>query len=147
MAILGGTAFVGTLIFSAIGHRLPRRLTFVLGYAAGGPLRFWVCLVPIFPLILLWQVIAGLAISAVNPLGDTVLQERTPPGMRARVFGTFSALILIAVPLGTFASGFVVTWAGLPPTLLTMGALYLILPLSLLLNPALKWHKVMSEDE
>lgn len=138
IATFGGAAFVGTLIFGALGHRFPRRLTFGIGYDVGGALRFWVYLVPFFPLILLWQMIGGLAISVVNPLGDTVLQERTPPRMRARVFGTFSALILVAVPLGTFASGFVATWLGLHLTLVIMGALYLISTLSLLLNPALK---------
>jgi hypothetical protein len=58
--------------------------------------------------------------------------------MRARVFGTFSALILVAVPLGTFVSGFITAWLGLHLTLILMGALYLISTLSLLLNPALK---------
>ncbi len=82
-----------------------------------------------------WSVIAGLAISVVNPLGDTVLQERTPPSMLARIYGAFGSLILVAVPLGTFVSGFVVAWLGLYPTLALMGVLYL---LSLLLNPALK---------
>jgi len=138
IATFGGAAFVGTLIFGALGHRFPRRLTFSIGYIVGGALRFWVYLVQFFPLLLLWQAIAGLAISAVNPLGDTVLQERIPPNMRARVFGTFSALILVAVPLGTFVSGFVTTWLGLHLTLILMGALYLISTLSLLLNPALK---------
>jgi MFS family permease len=138
IAAFGGAAFTGTLVFGVIGHRFPRRLTFGIGYAVGGALRFWVYLLRLFPLIVVWQVIGGLAISAVNPLGDTVLQERTPPKMRARVFGTFSALIMVAVPLGTFASGFVAIWLGLPLTMMMMGALYLVSTLSLLLNPALK---------
>lgn len=138
MATLGGAAFVGTLIFGVIGHRLPRRLTFGVGYTVGGALRFWVYLLPFFPLIVAWLVIAGLAISVVNPLGETVLQERTLPKMRARVYGTLNALILVAVPLGTFLSGFVATWLGLPLTMILMGALYLVSTLSLLLNPALK---------
>jgi MFS family permease len=138
IAAFGGAAFTGTLVFGVIGHRFPRRLTFAIGYSVGGALRFWVYLLRFFPLIVVWQVIGGLAISAVNPLGDTVLQERTPPKMRARVFGTFSALIMVAVPLGTFASGFVATWLGLPLTMMMMGALYLVSTLSLLLNPALK---------
>ncbi len=138
MATLGGAAFVGTLIFSVIGHRLPRRLTFGIGYTVGGALRFWVYLLPFLPLIIAWLIIAGLAISAVNPLGATVLQERTLPKLRARIYGTFNALNLVAVPLGTFISGFVATWLGLRLTMIIMGALYLISTLSLLLNPALK---------
>lgn len=138
IATFGGAAFVGTLIFGMVGHRVSRRLAFGIGYTVGGALRFWVYLLRFFPLIVVWQAIGGLAISPVNPLGDTVLQERTPPKMRARIFGTFSALIMVAVPLGTFVSGFIATWLGLPLTMMIMGALYLLSTLSLLLNPALK---------
>lgn len=138
IATFGGAAFVGTLIFGVIGHRLSRRFAFGIGYVVGGALRFWVYLLRFFPLIVVWQAIGGLAFSPVNPLGDTVLQEHTPLQMRARVFGTFSALIMVAVPLGTFVSGFVVTWLGLPLTIAIMGALYLLSTLSLLLNPTLK---------
>jgi MFS family permease len=136
IAALGGAAFVGTLIFGAIGHHLPRRLTLGIGYTIGGALRFWVFLLPILPLLIVWQIIAGLAIAPINPLIDTVLQERLPVEMRARVFGTINAGVLAGVPLGTFASGYLVAWLGFPITLLLMGALYLATTLSLLINPA-----------
>ena len=136
IAALGGAAFVGTLIFGAIGHRLPRRLTLGTGYTIGGALRFWVFLLPVLPLLIGWQIIAGLAIAPINPLIDTVLQERLPVEMRARVFGTINAGVLAGVPLGTFASGYLVAWIGFQMTLLIMGALYLVTTLSLLVNPA-----------
>ncbi|GCE08244.1 MFS transporter [Dictyobacter aurantiacus] len=139
VAALGGAAFVGTLIFSVIGHRLPRRLTYGIGYTIGGALSFWIFLLwPILPVLIGWQIIAGLAISAVNPIIGTVMQERLPVGMRARVFGTMSAGTLAGIPLGTFISGFVVSWIGLSPTLLIMGALYLLTTLSLLVNPVMR---------
>jgi MFS family permease len=138
VAVFGGAAFIGTLVFGMIGHHLPRRATFGLGYLVGGALRFWVYLLPFLPLILVWNSIAGLAISPINPLGDTILQERVPPEMRARIFGTVSAVVLAAVPLGTFVSGFVETWFGLFPTLIIMGVLYFLSTLTLLVNPALK---------
>ena len=138
VAVFGGAAFVGTLIFGVIGHRIPRRLAFGSGYLIGGALRFWIYLIQFFPLIVIWQIIAGLAIASVNPLVDTVLQERTSVKMRARVFGTFNAMLLVAVPLGTFVSGFVASWFGLPLTLAIMGTLYLVSTFTLLLNPALK---------
>lgn len=139
VAALGGAAFVGTLIFSAIGHRLPRRLTYGIGYTIGGAFSFWVFLLwPILPVLIGWQIIAGLAISAVNPIIGTVMQERLPVNMRARVFGTMSAGTLAGIPLGTFISGFVVSWIGLSSTLLIMGALYLLTTLSLLVNPIMR---------
>jgi MFS family permease len=138
VAALGGAAFVGTLIFGAIGHRLPRRWTFGIGYTLGGSLRFWILLLPWLPLIIAWNIIAGLCIAPVNPLIDTVLQERLPAEMRARVFGSISAGVLIGIPLGTFAGGYVAAWLGLKATLLVMGALYLLTTSSLLINPTLK---------
>ena len=109
VAALGGSAFVGTLIFGAIGHRLPRRLTFGIGYTLGGSLRFWIfILLPVLPFLIAWHIIAGLAIAPVNPMMRTVMQERLSAEMRARVFGTMSAGFLAGIPLGTLLSGYVV---------------------------------------
>ncbi len=139
IAASGGAAFVGTMLFAAFGHRLPRRLTYGLGYIIGGTLNFWVYLFfPLFPLILLSQIIAGLAIAPVNPILGTVMQERLPNEMRARIFGTMSAITLAGIPLGTFVSGYVVSWIGLQATIAAMGTLYLVTTLSLLVNPFLK---------
>ena len=138
LAALGGATFVGTLIFGAIGQRFPRRLTFGLGITLNGVLRFWGLLVPIIPVLLVLHAIAGLVFAPVNPLIDTVLQERVPAEMRARVFGTASAGVLVGIPLGTVASGYLVAWVGLQLTLEIMGALYLVTALSLLIHPALR---------
>ncbi|HVB72443.1 MAG TPA: MFS transporter [Ktedonobacteraceae bacterium] len=138
VAALGGAAFVGTIIFGIVGHRLPRRWTFGIGYTIGGSFRFWILLLPALPVIIAWNVIAGLCIAPINPIADTVMQERIPAAMRARVFGSMSAGVLAGIPLGTFAGGFVATWLGLRATLLFMGAVYLLTTLSLLINPALK---------
>ncbi len=137
-AALGGAGFVGTIIFGAIGHRLPRRLTFGIAFIVGGALRFWVFLVPILPILIVSHIIAGLAIGPINPLIDTIKFERVPKEMRARVFGTITAGAFIGVPLGTASSGYVATLLGLRTTIIVMGALYLLATLSLLVNPALK---------
>jgi MFS family permease len=142
-AAMGGSAFVGTLLFGIVGHRLPRRLTYAIGYTVGGALRFWIFLyLPILPVLIGWHIIAGLALSVVNPIIGTVMQERLPVEMRARVFGTVTAGTLAGIPLGTFFSGYMVAWLGLQTTLLVMGILYLAATLSLLVNPALKTMEV-----
>ena len=138
IAAFGGATFVGTLIFGAIGHRLPRRLTFGVGFTIAGAIRFWILLVPVLPLLIVVHALAGLAGGGINPLIRTSMQERIPSEMRARVFGTTTAGVLVGVPLGTLVSGYVVTWIGLEYTLLVMGALYFLTTASLLLNPALK---------
>src|SRR6266516_2051733 len=138
IAAFGGATFVGTLIFGAIGHRLPRRLTFGVCFTIAGAIRFWILLVPVLPLLIVVHALAGLAGGGINPLIRTSMQERIPSEMRARVFGTTTAGVLVGVPLGTLVSGYVVTWIGLEYTLLVMGALYFLTTASLLLNPALK---------
>jgi MFS family permease len=98
-------------------------------------LQLWGLLVPIIPVLLVLHAIAGLVFAPVNPLIDTVLQERVPAEMRARVFGTASAGVLVGIPLGTVVSGYLVAWVGLQLTLEIMGALYLVTALSLLIHP------------
>jgi len=138
VAAISGMAFVGTIIFGSIGHRFPRRLTFGICFTIGGALRFWALLVPNFPFMLSWFALAGLFIGPINSLIDTVLQERTPPAMRARIFGLLGAGVMAGIPLGTFASGLTVAWIGTRATLAAMGALYLLATLSILVHPALK---------
>jgi len=137
-AAFSGMGFVGTLVFGVIGHRFPRRLTVIFSMIIGGALRFWVLLIPNFPLQLLWFALAGLAFGPINPLIFTVIQERTPRERLARVMGVGSAMVMGGMPLGTLASGFIVSWIGLSATLLAMGTIYLLATLSLLVNSQLK---------
>lgn len=138
IATTGGMAFLGTLTFGAIGHRLPRRLTFGICFTIGGALRFWAYLTGVFPIMLGVAFLAGFALGPINSLIGTVLQERIPATMRARVYGLLGAGVTAGVPLGTMASGFVVAWIGLPVTLAIMGTVYLAATLSILANPKLK---------
>lgn len=133
-----GAAFVGTLIFGAIGHRLPRRLTFAIGFIISGVAQYWILLVPLLPLMVVVYAIAGIGLAPLNPLIDTVLQERVPKEMRARVFGTTMAGSFLGIPLGAVLGVGLINWIGLPTTLWVLGALYLATTLSLLVNPALK---------
>lgn len=137
-AVLGGMGFVGTLLFAAIGHRLPRRLTFGLSFLIGGAMRFWILLIPVLPVQVIWFALAGLALGPINPLVFTVIQERTPREKLARIMGVGGALVMAGAPLGTLASGFVIAWIGLRMTLIVMGAIYLIATLSIFLNRRLK---------
>ncbi|HEX6818599.1 MAG TPA: MFS transporter [Ktedonobacterales bacterium] len=134
----GGAAFAGALIFAAIGHRLPRRWTLGVGSTIGGATRFWILLVPVLPLIIAVYAMAGVGAAPTNPLIDTILQEHVSPDMRARVFGTTTAVAYIGIPLGAVLGGVLVTWIGIRDALLVMGAIYAVTTLSLLINPALQ---------
>ena len=131
-------AFLGTLAFGVVGHRLPRQLTLGVGFTMGGAVRYWILLVPLLPLLVVAYAIAGLGIAPINSLIDTVLQERTPVEMRARVFGSTTAGAYIGIPFGALLGGVLVTTVGIQVCLTIMGFGYLLTTLSLLVNPALK---------
>lgn len=140
--MLGGFvagALSGTLIFAAIGHRLPRRLTFVVCFVAVPTISYTtLILAPPLPIIVGALVFAGLIAGPLNPIISTVVQEQTPVAMRGRVFGVLDALALGGVPIGMAVVGFVIEGIGLVPTLAGMGVCYLLVTLSMFFNPALR---------
>jgi len=138
-AVFGLTAFLGTVVFGAIGHHLPRRLTLGGAFTLAGGTRFLaLALIPAAPVLLAVQGIAGFFIGPINPLIDTLEYERVPVELRARVFGTTTAGAMIGTPLGALLAGLCATGIGARATLLAFGACYLAATLSLLVNPALK---------
>jgi predicted MFS family arabinose efflux permease len=74
--------------------------------------------------------LAGLAAGSINPLLSTVLFERIPRGMRARVLGTLTTGVSAGMPVGSFLGGLAVSQAGLAPTLLVIGGCYAAVTLS-----------------
>ncbi len=135
---VGGAAFVSTVTFGAIGHRLPRRPTFALSFMTLS-LRFFVfALVPLLPALVIANIISGLGAGPLNPIMSTVEQEVVPPEMRARVLGTTTAGAYLGIPLGAFLCGYLVQWVGLTASLLVIGTCYLLTTTSLLVNPALR---------
>jgi MFS family permease len=137
IAGFGAGATLGTIIFGAIGHRLPRRMTFALSFIVVGLQFFFLATLPPLGFIVLAFALLGLASGPLNPIILTVMQERVPPELRGRVFGTMTAGAYLAVPLGMFLAGLMVEWKGVRTTLLIQACIYLIITLSLLVNPAL----------
>jgi MFS family permease len=140
--ILGGLGagwLAGTLLYGAIGHRLPRRITFILSFVAAGPLPY-LALATMPPLAAAAGAfaLAGTLGGPLNPLLITVTQENTPQAMRGRVFGLLRALVVCGTPFGMLVGGFLVEGVGLRPTVIAMGICYLALTLSMFLNPSLR---------
>jgi len=137
-ATFGGAAFLGTLIFGAIGHRLPRRMTLAVCFIIIG-MRYWLLLfVPPLPVIIAAYIVMGLSVGPINPLLMTAEQEIIPTEMRARVFGVGTAGSLAGIPLGALMCGYLVEWIGILPCLAVIAVCYLLATGSLLVNPALK---------
>ncbi len=136
-AALGGGSLVGAIVFGAIGHRLPRRATFIVMFVIVG-LRFFVLAAfPSFQVILITMVIAGIAAGPLNPIMGTIQYERIPADMRGRVFGTITAGSFLAMPFGILIAGFTLEQIGIQWVLIALGACYLVTTLSLLVNPAI----------
>ena len=134
---MGLTAFLGTLVFAWIGHRLPRVSTLVAGFTLGGPSRFFflAALPGVGPAIAGFT-IAGLGIGVVNPILGTLQYERVPERLRARVFGAVSAGVLAGAPVGALLGAALVELVGLQETFLVFGTVYLACTLSPLWVPA-----------
>jgi MFS family permease len=138
LGAFGGAALVSSLVFGAIGPRLPRRLTFGLAFVVAG-LPFWVLAAsPPFALAVAVSAVMGLAAGPINPILSTVMFERVPPEMRGRVIGPLTAGAWVAMPLGMLMAGFVSEAFGVIAALVGIAAAYLLVTLSIFINPAMR---------
>jgi MFS family permease len=93
---------------------------------------------PPFPVALLVMFVMGLGSGPLNPVLMSVRQERVPLEVRARVFGTTTAICMVAIPLGQVAGGFAVEQFGPERCIGFIALVYLGMVLSFLLNPVLR---------
>jgi len=138
LGVLGGAALGGALVYSAIGHRLPRRRTF-LGCFAFVPIGYLaLATLPSLPGALVALAVMGFAAGPINPLLFTVMTEIVPAQLRGRVFGAVRAGAWAAIPLGILLGSVMVAVAGVAATLLAMGALLAVVVAYGLFNPAFR---------
>ena len=123
-------ALVAALLYGAVGHRLPRRAVFVGGLGV-------LCL-PMFALAATPGLVGTMATGAVNPLIGTVMQERVPPELRARVFGAVGACAHIAAPVGVLLAGVLIEGLGLRVVILIVAGGFAVTTATILVNPALR---------
>lgn len=139
LSVFGAGALAGTLLFGAVGHRWPRRLTFLSCLVTAPMLLFGTfAATPPLTVMVAAVAVAGVLIGPTNSLFVTVIQENIPPQMLGRVFGAITALAMAGIPLGAALAGFVVEGVGLVPTILGMGAIYLAVTVGMFFNPALR---------
>ncbi|HUZ02681.1 MAG TPA: MFS transporter [Thermomicrobiaceae bacterium] len=137
-AALGGGAVVGALVYAVLSGRLPRRATFIGGFAGLG-LGYWALAgVRTLPLTVAVLAVMGLAAGPLNPLLYTLYQERIPALLRGRVFGMLTAASWAAIPLGRLVSGSLLDGVGLSWTLIAVAVGYLATVASMAVNPYLR---------
>ncbi|MGY1700212.1 MFS transporter [Geodermatophilus sp. SYSU D00766] len=136
---IGAGSLIGAALFGVIGHRMPRRLTMLLGGAVGALLLYGgLALTPPLGLMIVLVLLGGVVAGPIVPLLFTVVQTVTPAELYGRVFGALQSLSSAAAPFVIAVVGFVVEGAGLVPTIVGLGVLYLAVTLGMLLNPALR---------
>ncbi len=134
----GTGAVTGAVAFGTIGHRLPRRLAFVGGFALVS-LPLWIlATTPSLQVAVAANALVGLVAGPINPILMTVRQERVPAPLRGRVFGTFTAIALVAMPAGMLLGGVVVEHIGFAASMAVIAGGYLLASGAMLLAPALR---------
>jgi MFS family permease len=137
LAVYGAGAMVGSLVFAAVGARMPRRKTFVLFFILVG-LPYWILVLkPSFMIILLSMFVNGVLAGPLNPIIMTVMQEQVPSQMRGRVFGLISAGAYIATPLGILVAGYLMESFSVFITISIIAAGYLFVTCTQIFNKSL----------
>jgi MFS family permease len=122
-----------------VGRNWSRRLTFTICYVLGRLVLFGsLALTPPLPIMVAAAAVSGLIFGPINPVAASVIQDHTPPEMLGRAFGALTALAQAGIPIGAVLVGVLIERAGLIPTIVGMGILYVAATLALSLNPALR---------
>ncbi len=130
----GGAAFLGSLAFGYVAHRLPRRITFVVCFVlAGGPSL----VVPALGL----GAVAARRVRGVRSRGRGAQPHpgrgrarADPRADAARVFGLLSAGSWAGIPLGGLFGGIAADGIGVTATFGVVAAVYTVVTLSPLLG-------------
>jgi len=136
--VFGGAGPIGSLTYSAVGHRWPRRRTLVLCFAAIPLVYLVMATRPSLPAALVVLAVVGLAAGPLNPLLFTVTAEIVPLELRGRVFGAVRAGAWSAIPLGILLGGLLVETVGVSATFLGIGIAYAALVGYGFFNPAFR---------
>ena len=136
--VFGGSALAGSLVFSLVGHRLPRRLTFATCLFIWAVDYLVLATLPSLPLTLVALAVGGLAVGPVNPLLGTLQYELVPVNLRGRVFGAVTSGAWAAIPAGVLLGGVVVGALGVRATLLGIGVCYVAVTGFGFFNPAFR---------
>jgi MFS family permease len=136
--VFGGSALVGSLVFSAVGHRLPRRITFVSCFLVWAADYLVLATLPPLPLTLAALALGGLAVGPINPLLGTLQFELVPATLRGRVFGAVTAGAWAAIPAGVLLGGVVVQAIGVAATFFGIGVCYVAVTAYGFFNPAFR---------
>jgi MFS family permease len=131
-------ALAGAAVYGAVGHKLPRRPVYISAWMVIATSLGVLALLPPLPVILAAEVLGGFFGAAINVIGPTIRQERTPAELRGRVFGATRAILMVAAPPGLLIVGYLLDRVGVQVILVAMATIQGLVALSLLFNPTLR---------
>lgn len=125
-SVLSGTAILSSLAAAAYGHRLPRRLVYLLSFLIGGAPRFLVLALgaPLAVVIAVYAV-AGGGLGFVNPIIGAIQFERIPEPLLGRVRSLTTSLAWTGIPFGGLVGGSLVAAAGIAGAMFVVAGVYL----------------------
>ena len=136
--VFGGAALAGSLVFSLIGHRLPRRRTFVACFVLWAANYLVLATLPSLEVTLVALAVGGLSVGPLNPLLGTLTYEIVPANLRGRVLGAITSGVWAAIPAGILLGGLLVEAVGVSATLFAIGVCYVAVTLFGFVNPAFR---------
>ncbi|MFE5910365.1 MFS transporter [Streptomyces wedmorensis] len=137
VAVFGGCALAGALLYAAVGHRFPRRPVVTVGFLlAGAPVYVTAALTDTTTPLLVAMALGGLGAGVLNPILGAVFYETVPEELRSRAGSASTASVLLTTPLGGLAAGFLVERTGITTALLTVGGLYFLAALCPVVFPS-----------
>lgn len=126
VSAFGVGSVLGAALFGRFGERWSRRRTFLAGVWGLCGLFFGLAAAPGLPVAVAVCFVGGLVGGPNGPLIPTVLQERTPEHLRARVIAASSALGMAAAPIGVLLAGILLEHLPFTPVTLGMGVLFAV---------------------
>ena len=119
------TAMISSLVASAVGSRLPRRVTYFVAFAVAGPPPFLVLGLdlPLWAIAVVFG-ISGFAAGFLNPMLGAIFFERIPQPLLGRVGGLADGVCWAGVPFGGLVAAGLIALTGLTPALIIAAGLY-----------------------
>ena len=138
MSAIAAGAMVGAFGYGWIASRMSRHrigTTFLtLACVAYVPMAF----LPPTPVMVVAAFLLGLAWGPMNPLLNSLVQQRFPPAQHGRVYGVQMAVFYAMPPLGQLVAGAAVAAFGVQPVMAGVAVLMVVTALVVDAQPALR---------